>query len=40
MQVRLAETELEIARCFPLMVQLRPHLTQQLFAEAVTSVKG
>ena len=24
--VRLAETDLDIARCFPVMQQLRPHL--------------
>jgi GNAT superfamily N-acetyltransferase len=39
MQIKLAETELEITRCFPLMVQLRPHLTQQMFAEAVARQK-
>jgi len=35
MVVRLADSEIEVAKCFPLMVQLRPHLTPQSFAESV-----
>lgn len=35
MEIRLAKSEAEIGRCFPLMVQLRPHLTLQTFLAAV-----
>jgi GNAT superfamily N-acetyltransferase len=31
MQIKLAETEAEIARCFPVMAQLRPHLAREEF---------
>lgn len=35
MEVRVAETDAEIERCFPVMVQLRPHLTPATFVEQV-----
>jgi GNAT superfamily N-acetyltransferase len=35
MHIQLAESEMDLMRCFPLMVQLRPHLTAQEFAERV-----
>lgn len=31
MNVKLAETDEEVARCFPVMVQLRPHLSREEF---------
>ena len=31
MKVKLAESEADIKRCFPVMVQLRPHLTSDEF---------
>lgn len=33
--VRLAERDEEVARCFPVMVQLRPHLTEDTFVAQV-----
>jgi GNAT superfamily N-acetyltransferase len=33
MQVKLAQTESDIERCFPVMVQLRLHLTRDTFRE-------
>ncbi|GAB4203008.1 MAG: GNAT family N-acetyltransferase [Roseiflexaceae bacterium] len=35
MQIRLVETDEEIAACYPVMVQLRPHLSEQAFLEQV-----
>jgi GNAT superfamily N-acetyltransferase len=29
MQVRVAETDADVERCYPIMVQLRPHLTRE-----------
>ncbi len=34
-RIRIAKTEDEIALCFPVMVQLRPHLRQETFVERV-----
>jgi GNAT superfamily N-acetyltransferase len=33
--IRLAESEEEVRRCFPVMAQLRPHLSEQEFVERV-----
>jgi GNAT superfamily N-acetyltransferase len=33
--IALAETETAIAACFPVMVQLRPHLTAETFVERI-----
>lgn len=35
MQIKLAETEQEIMRCFPVMQQLRPHIKEEEFATRV-----
>ncbi len=35
MQIQIAEHEEEIGRCFPVMVQLRPHLSEAQFIERV-----
>lgn len=35
MGIRLARTELDLRRCFPVMVQLRPHLSEGEFANRV-----
>jgi GNAT superfamily N-acetyltransferase len=35
MRVKLAETDAEIKQCFPVMVQLRPHLTLDAFLKRV-----
>ena len=37
MAVRLAESDREIAACFPVMHQLRPHLSEASFLERVRS---
>lgn len=34
-QIQLADDERSIDRCFPVMEQLRPHMTSQTFAEQV-----
>jgi predicted GNAT superfamily acetyltransferase len=34
-RIRIAKTEDDIARCFPVMVQLRPHLRQETFVQRV-----
>ncbi len=35
MKIALAETDTDIARCFPVMVQLRPHLVEKDFVARV-----
>lgn len=35
MAIRLAQTDAEILSCFPIMIQLRPHLRQESFVERV-----
>lgn len=35
MQIYMAEDERDIRRCWPVMVQLRPHLDEQSFADQV-----
>lgn len=35
MRVKLAETDAEIEHCFPVMVQLRPHLTLATFLKRI-----
>lgn len=35
MKIALAETSEQIARCYPVMAQLRPHLSEQQFIEQV-----
>jgi GNAT superfamily N-acetyltransferase len=35
MRVKLAETDAEIEQCFPVMVQLRPHLTLTTFLKRI-----
>jgi len=35
MKIALAETEADIARCYPVMVELRPHLSASEFATRV-----
>ncbi len=35
MKIALAETEADIARCYPVMVELRPHLSASEFASRV-----
>ncbi len=40
MPIRLVETDEEIAACYPVMVQLRPHLSEQAFLEQVRRQKG
>ncbi len=35
-KIRIARTEADIARCFPVMVQLRPHLKLEEFVQRVT----
>ncbi len=35
MQINFAETDEEMRRCFPVIVQLRPHLTLDAFVEQV-----
>jgi GNAT superfamily N-acetyltransferase len=37
MKIKLADSDFDTIRCFPLMFQLRPHLTQQIFDEKVES---
>ncbi len=32
-QIRLAETDADLARCFPIVAELRPHLTPDRFQE-------
>ncbi len=32
-QIRLAETDADLARCFPIVAELRPHLTPDRFRE-------
>ena len=34
-RIRLAETRAEISRCFPVIVELRPHLEEEAFVEQV-----
>jgi hypothetical protein len=38
--IRLAETDLDIARCFPVMQQLRPHLDAGGFVVRVRRMQG
>ena len=38
--IRLAETDLDIARCFPVMQQLRPHLEAGGFVARVRRMQG
>ena len=38
--IRLAETDLDIARCFPVMQQLRPHLQVGGFVARVRRMQG
>lgn len=40
MEIRLAETDAEIRRCFPVMVQLRPHLEEEEFVARVRRQQG
>ncbi|HEU4328215.1 MAG TPA: GNAT family N-acetyltransferase [Roseiflexaceae bacterium] len=40
MPIKLVETDEEIAACYPVMVQLRPHLSEQAFLEQVRRQKG
>lgn len=35
MQIKFTETDEEIARCFPVMLQLRPHLIESEFVERI-----
>ncbi|MEZ5585159.1 MAG: GNAT family N-acetyltransferase [Candidatus Competibacteraceae bacterium] len=35
MQVRIAQTDIDIQRCFPVMVQLRPHLEESDFVPRI-----
>jgi GNAT superfamily N-acetyltransferase len=35
MRPKLAESDREIERCFPVMAQLRPHLTSDIFVERI-----
>lgn len=35
MKIKLAETDAEIEQCFPVMVQLRPHLTLAAFLKRI-----
>lgn len=35
MQAKFANSDTDLARCFPIMVQLRPHLTQSEFIDRV-----
>jgi GNAT superfamily N-acetyltransferase len=35
MTIRLADTDGEILRCFPVMVQLRPHLEREVFVPTI-----
>lgn len=35
MQIKLAETDVEVKNCYPVMRQLRPHLSEGDFVEAV-----
>jgi GNAT superfamily N-acetyltransferase len=37
MSVKFADSDNDIVRCFPVMVQLRPHLTQSEFTDRVKS---
>ena len=37
MTIRLVETDAELAACFPVVVQLRPHLTLEMFQTRVRS---
>src|SRR6185295_7106459 len=39
MNIKLAETDAEIERCFPVMVQLRLHLTREDFLERAARQK-
>jgi GNAT superfamily N-acetyltransferase len=34
-RIALARTDAEVLRCFPVMAQLRPHLTEQQFLERI-----
>ena len=34
-KIRLAETESELVRCYPVVRQLRPHLNEAQFLESV-----
>ena len=40
MKIALAETESDIARCYPVMVELRPHLNASEFASRVRKQQG
>ena len=40
MKISLAETESDIARCYPVMVELRPHLSASEFASRVRKQQG
>ena len=40
MKIALAETEADIARCYPVMVELRPHLSASEFASRVRKQQG
>jgi GNAT superfamily N-acetyltransferase len=40
MHIKLAETDAEIASCYPVMHQLRPHLSRQSFLERVRRQMG
>lgn len=40
MPIRLMETDAEITACYPVMVQLRPHLSEQTFLEQVRRQMG
>lgn len=40
MEIKLAETEVEIRRCFPVMLQLRPHLEEEEFVAQVRRQQG
>jgi hypothetical protein len=35
MKIALAESETDVARCYPVMVELRPHLSAAEFAARV-----
>src|SRR4051812_47303309 len=39
MHIALAQTDAEIARCFPVMAQLRPHLVEKDFVAQVRSMR-
>jgi|SRR5581483_10358438 len=40
MRIALAETDPDIARCFPVMAQLRPHLVEREFVPRVRAMQG